>query len=222
MGNARGPTRRRRSPASWKRPLASPAPQACRSKFNWPCHKSRAKPAAPADCRWWPGPRPAPPPPAAGSCDRPSALRRAARSGRSFRGPNRDAVCTDTGSSKTGRPAEPKLLWHFSGLGKGYSSARHCRWETLHHGRPPRYRTAQFGSGRVSSSCWLSAAEQPAASFGPPPSVRPRTTDRVAPPTLDGDRLFALGTDGDLVCLEDIQRAGRVAEASLVRASADR
>ena len=39
-----------------------------------------------------------------------------------WRGPNRDAVSTDTGLLKEWPKDGPKLLWETNGLGKGYSS----------------------------------------------------------------------------------------------------
>ena len=39
-----------------------------------------------------------------------------------WRGPNRDAVCTETGLLKQWPEGGPKLLWEISGLGPGYST----------------------------------------------------------------------------------------------------
>ena len=123
-----------------------------------------------------------------------------------FRGPNRDAVCTDTGLLQDWSASEPKLLWHISGLGKGYSSVAIADGKLYTMGdRPP----ADQHSSEAAESQFVLAfdlatrRELWAAPIGPAQDDGPRCT-----PTLDGDRLFALGTDGDLVCLET--SSGRV------------
>ena len=90
---------------------------------------------------------------------------------------------------------------HFR-AGQGLFFGRHCRRETLHHGRPARAQDkteAQF----VLAFDLATRRELWAAPIGPAQDDGPRCT-----PTLDGDRLYAIGTDGDLVCLET--SSGRV------------
>ena len=118
-----------------------------------------------------------------------------------FRGPSRDAVCTETGLLQDWSANEPKLLWRISGLGKGYSSVAITDGKLYTMGdRPSADKTgAQF----VLAFDLATRRELWATPIGPAQDDGPRCT-----PTLDGDRLYAIGTDGDLVCLET--SSGRV------------
>jgi outer membrane protein assembly factor BamB len=110
-----------------------------------------------------------------------------------WRGPNRDAISADTGLLKQWAEGGPKLLWQASGLGAGFSSL------AIVDGRI--YTMGDFGDeqfvialdGRSGKQVWK-------AKVGPAwhdEYPGPRGT-----PTVDSELLYAIGTEGDLVCLE--------------------
>lgn len=111
-----------------------------------------------------------------------------------FRGAHRDGVCLETGLAASWPPDGPKLLWKLEGLGKGYSSVAIASGRLFTMGdRPLDGKDSQF----VLAFDLATRKELWAARVGPPHNDGPRCT-----PTVDGDVLYALGTDGDLVCLE--------------------
>jgi hypothetical protein len=111
-----------------------------------------------------------------------------------FHGPRRDALCAETGLA-TGWPAAgPKLLWKREDAGRGYSSVSIVAGRLFTMGdRRDGSRESQF----VIAIDLATHEEIWAARVGPPNADGPRCT-----PTVDGPRLYAIGTDGDLVCLE--------------------
>jgi len=113
-----------------------------------------------------------------------------------FHGPNRDAICTETGLLQSWPPGGPKRLWKLEGLGRGYStvSIASDRLVTMGDRRAEDQKEAQF----VISYDLRTRKELWAVRIGP---AHPDGGPRCAP-TVDRDRLYALGTDGDLVCLD--------------------
>ncbi len=111
-----------------------------------------------------------------------------------WRGPNRDGICTETGLLKSWPEGGPKLLWEITGLGKGYSSL------TIVDGRFYTMGDVRLGSEKVQcvlaydlSTCkrlWT-------AKVGAPHSDGPRCT-----PTVDDGLVYAIGTDGNIVCVD--------------------
>lgn len=111
-----------------------------------------------------------------------------------WRGPNRDGKSAETGLLKAWPAQGPPAAWRTSGAGIGYSSfsAAGGRIHTL-GGRGDREYVIAFdaASGR---RVW----ETPiGALFYNDRGDGPRST-----PTIDGDRLYALGGNGDLACLD--------------------
>ena len=110
-----------------------------------------------------------------------------------WRGPNRDGVSTETGLLQTGRPAVPPWPGRPRGLGTGFSSV------AVAGGRI-------FTMGDVDGAQMLIALDAAdgkrlwTAKVGAPwvdEMGGPRGT-----PTVDGDLVYALGTEGDLVAVE--------------------
>ncbi|MHC4239953.1 MAG: PQQ-binding-like beta-propeller repeat protein, partial [Planctomycetota bacterium] len=110
-----------------------------------------------------------------------------------FRGPNWDGKSTETGLLKSWPEQGPPLAWKVEGLGKGFSSV------AITGGRI-------FTMGDRQDQQWVIALdlatrkESWAASVG-----KPWKTGKGGPrctPTVDGDLLYAIGTHGNLVCLE--------------------
>ena len=115
-----------------------------------------------------------------------------------FRGPNRDGKCTETGLLKTWPEGGPKLLWKLEGLGRGFSTISIVggKFYTMGDRTPAGEEEGQF----VLAYDLKTRKELWATRIGPPHpggDGGPRST-----PTVDGDLLYVVGTDGDLACLE--------------------
>jgi len=111
-----------------------------------------------------------------------------------WRGPNRDGKSLETGLLKTWPAQGPTQLWRTSGAGIGFSSfaASGGRLYTLGDRGDREYVIAfDANSGKLA---WQSPI---GASFSNNQGDGPRGT-----PTIDGDRLYALGGNGDFVCLD--------------------
>jgi len=112
-----------------------------------------------------------------------------------FRGPGRDGLCHETGLLQTWPEGGPKLLWRLNGLGTGFSSVSivGSRLFTMGDRAGEESAKAQF----ILAFDLAARKELWATRVGPPHTDGPRCT-----PTVDGNLLYALGTDGDLVCAE--------------------
>jgi outer membrane protein assembly factor BamB len=111
-----------------------------------------------------------------------------------WRGANRDGKSAEVGLLKTWPAQGPPLAWRTTGAGIGYSSfaASGGRLYTL-GGRNQREYVIAFDAS-TGKRVW----ETPlGALFSNDRGDGPRST-----PTLDGNRLYALGGSGDLVCLD--------------------
>jgi len=110
-----------------------------------------------------------------------------------WRGPNRDGQSAETGLLQEWPAVGPRLLWRAAGIGAGLSSVAVVGDRIYTMG--DKDGTQQVfalnkADGRI---VW-------SARVGPPwddEYAGPRGT-----PTVDGDLVFAIGTEGDLVCLE--------------------
>jgi outer membrane protein assembly factor BamB len=111
-----------------------------------------------------------------------------------WRGPNRDAVSTETGLLQSWPKAGPPLTWTATGLGSGFSSVSIAGGRIFTMGDRNRRQFVLAYSDADGKPLWSAPVGTP--DYGHP-YVGPRTT-----PTIDGDLVFALGTEGDLVCLD--------------------
>ncbi|HZY86219.1 MAG TPA: PQQ-binding-like beta-propeller repeat protein [Gemmataceae bacterium] len=105
-----------------------------------------------------------------------------------FRGPNRDDVSNEKGLLKTWPKEGPPLAWKATGLGGGYSSVSVAgdRIYTLgNKGNVSNLLALERDGGKV---LWSSPVGPAGGNLG-------------CTPTVDGDRVYALGQDGDLVCV---------------------
>ena len=112
-----------------------------------------------------------------------------------WRGPNRDAISPETGLLHTWPEGGPRLLWKADGLGIGFST-------------PSLTRRAIYVMGNRDEGEWIFALDPRdegrlvwkyrvgEVRHGGSGYPGPRST-----PTCDGDRVYALGINGDLVCL---------------------
>jgi outer membrane protein assembly factor BamB len=110
-----------------------------------------------------------------------------------WRGPSRDDVAKETGLLSSWPESGPPLAWKASGLGGGFSSLAISGGKIYTLG--DRQGSQQVVALNVADGkiAWT-------AKLGPiweDEYGGPRGT-----PTVDGDRVYALGTDGDLVCLQ--------------------
>jgi len=111
-----------------------------------------------------------------------------------WRGPNRDGVCTETGLLRSWPEGGPKLLWELTGLGKGFSSL------TIVDGRFYTMGDVRLGSENVQCVLAYDLSTHKrlwAAKVGPTHDDGPRCT-----PTVDDGLIYAIGTAGDVVCVD--------------------
>lgn len=128
----------------------------------------------------------------------------------SWRGPNRDGICAETGLLKEWPSEGPPLAWKTTGLGEGYSG-------------PAIVGNVLYTMGNADGKEWvlaLDCTKQGKKVWATPIGLvrsegggypGPRST-----PTIDGDRLYTLGAAGDLVCL-DAASGRRIWQHDLVR-----
>ncbi len=110
-----------------------------------------------------------------------------------WRGPNRDAVAKESGLLAQWPESGPPLAWKANGLGGGFSSLAISggRIYTIGDREGSQQVIAMnLADGKTVWTAKVGSAWQD--EYG-----GPRGT-----PTVDGDRVYALGTDGDLVCLQ--------------------
>jgi outer membrane protein assembly factor BamB len=110
-----------------------------------------------------------------------------------WRGPNRDGKSAETGLLQSWPDDGPPLAWQASGLGGGYSSL------SVAGGRI-------FTMGDLGNSQYVIAMRQDTGEILWRARLAPRWEDSYggprATPTLDGELLYAMSTEGDVVCLE--------------------
>lgn len=109
-----------------------------------------------------------------------------------WRGPNRDAVSADKGLLKKWSEKGPPLAWKASGLGEGWASVVFADGRIFTMGRRNNGEyliclaaddAAEPGKELWSLKIGVDSADEPGST-----------------PTIDDDRVYALGTHGDLVC----------------------
>src|SRR5262245_1659258 len=114
-----------------------------------------------------------------------------------WRGPQRDGVSKETGLLKEWPKEGPKLLWQRKDIGFGYStpSVAGSRVYLLSN-RDTEDEFVQALTVKDGSPVWSTRLGRVGPNRGPQyPGAR-------STPTVDGGRLYALGSDGDLACLE--------------------
>ena len=110
-----------------------------------------------------------------------------------FRGPKRDDVSTDTGLLKSWPDKGPPLAWKGDGVGIGFSSVAVVGDKVLTMGDEGDNCYIFAVSRNDGHNLWNAKVGRSGGGGGYP---GPRCT-----PTVDGDRVFALGQHGDLVCV---------------------
>lgn len=118
-----------------------------------------------------------------------------------WRGPNRDAKCTETGLLRTWPAGGPKLLWRIRGIGEGYSGPAVVGNVMYIMGDRNGKATVMALDLAAKGKVLWSTTIAPAGFKGYSPGTR-------ATPTVDGDRLYALSAGGVLACLN--RKTGKV------------
>jgi outer membrane protein assembly factor BamB len=115
-----------------------------------------------------------------------------------WRGPQRDGISQETGLLKQWPADGPKLLWQVHDIGDGYSTpALAGRRIYLMSNRGMENEFVQALSAEDGTPIWTTRVGNVGNPNQDPPYAKARST-----PTVDGDLVYALGSDGDLVCLE--------------------
>jgi outer membrane protein assembly factor BamB len=118
-----------------------------------------------------------------------------------WRGPTRDGISKETGLLKQWPAEGPKLLWQVKDLGSGYGAPSVVGEHLYVQGN--KGLDDEFVEARKvadGSRVWSARIGKVGN-----PNQRPNYPAARATPTIDGDVLYALSSDGDLVCLD---RAG--------------
>jgi outer membrane protein assembly factor BamB len=127
-----------------------------------------------------------------------SAIRAPAADWPQWRGPQRDGISKETGLLQEWPQGGPKLLWQVSDIGSGYSTPAvvGSRIYLLGNtGTEDEFAKALAVKG--GSEVWSTRIGKVGLPNQQPPYPGARST-----PTVDGDVLYAMGSDGDLACIE--------------------
>jgi outer membrane protein assembly factor BamB len=115
-----------------------------------------------------------------------------------WRGPNRDGLSQEKGLLKEWPKEGPKLLWKISDAGSGYSTPAVVGDRIYLLGNEGmENESVRALSAKDGKQVWSTRLGKVGNPNQKPPFPAARST-----PTVDGDVLFALGSDGDLACVE--------------------
>jgi outer membrane protein assembly factor BamB len=115
-----------------------------------------------------------------------------------WRGPQRNGISQETGLLKQWPTEGPKLLWQVNDIGDGFSTpAVVGRRIYLMSNRGMENEFVQALSTEDGKPVWTTRIGNVGNPDQNPPFAKARST-----PTVDGDLIYALGSDGDLACLE--------------------
>jgi outer membrane protein assembly factor BamB len=105
-----------------------------------------------------------------------------------WRGPRRDAVSTDKGLLQRWEESGPPLAWKVSGLGRGLASVAISGGRIYTMGRRKEGQMVLALDAKDGKEVWAAR-------------VREGGDDSHSTPTFDGERIYAIGSQGDFVCL---------------------
>ena len=112
-----------------------------------------------------------------------------------WRGPKRDGISAETGLLQEWPKEGPKLHWMVKGVGGGYSTPAIAGGKVFLIGSRDKDEFCIALDAKNGDKLWEAKLGPVGANKGPQyPGSR-------STPTVDGDVLFALGSDGDLLCL---------------------
>ena len=115
-----------------------------------------------------------------------------------WRGPERNGISSETGLLQQWPEGGPRLVWKQEGIGDGYSTPSvvgERLYLLTNEGTQDEF--VQARRVKDGSLIW----SQRIGKVGNP-DQRPPYPGTRSTPTAEGDVLYALGSDGDLVCLE--------------------
>ncbi len=111
-----------------------------------------------------------------------------------YGGPNRDNISPETGLLKTWPAGGPELKWTITGIGEGYSSLALSDGKLLTMGNRGDDEMTFCLNAETGQELWATATGK---AYRENMGNGPRAT-----PTIDGDKVYVLGGNGDLACLE--------------------
>jgi outer membrane protein assembly factor BamB len=111
-----------------------------------------------------------------------------------FRGPNRDNISTETGLLEEWPADGLKQVWEQKGLGAGYSSVSIAEGKVFTMGNQAGGEMLLAMDAATGKALW--ATKTGGSNYRDGMGDGPRGT-----PTVDGDRVYALGANGDLICV---------------------
>jgi outer membrane protein assembly factor BamB len=116
-----------------------------------------------------------------------------------WRGPNRDGHSPEKGLLKEWPPTGPKLSWKITDAGSGYSTPAVVGERLFLLGNDGlENESVRAYSIKDGKPLWAARLGQVGN-----PKQQPSFPAARSTPTIDGDVLYALGSDGDLACLEN-------------------
>ena len=118
-----------------------------------------------------------------------------------WRGPNRDGKSPETGLLASWPKGGPRLVWKAQGLGEGYSTFAVVGSRLYTQGQQGGQQFVLAIDVNTGKQLWKT---QSGRAFGNDKGNGPRGA-----PTIDGNRLYALASDGMLLCL-DIESGKRI------------
>ena len=110
-----------------------------------------------------------------------------------FRGPKRDGLSPDTGLLKSWPADGPRLAWKAEGIGEGFSSVAVVGDKVITMGDLNDACYVFAVDRKDGRRVWEAKVGKPGGGSGYP---GPRCT-----PTVDGDRVYAIGQHGDFICV---------------------
>lgn len=115
-----------------------------------------------------------------------------------WRGPERNGLSLESGLLKQWPKEGPKLLWQVNDIGDGYSTPSVVGTRIyLMSNRGMENEFVQALSTEDGKPIWTTRVGAVGNPDQDPPYAKARST-----PTVDGEFLYALGSDGDLACLD--------------------
>src|SRR5689334_20963012 len=103
-----------------------------------------------------------------------------------FRGPKRDGLSSDTGLLKEWPQDGPKVAWQAKGIGGGYASVSVAGKKIYTLGNSNKATFVRALDRDTGTLLWSAEVGKSGGNLG-------------CTPTVDGERLYAVGQEGDLV-----------------------
>lgn len=114
-----------------------------------------------------------------------------------WRGPNRDGISKETGLLKTWPKEGPKLVWQVKDLGGGYSTPAVVGKRIYLLSNQGLEEESIKALDENGAQVWSTRIGKVGS-----PDQQPNYPAARSTPTIEGTSLYALGSDGDLVCLD--------------------